>query len=373
MSLYRKGRFWWFDFRFNGVRVQRSTKVENRREGENIEKAAWVQLARGEVGIEDKPKIQRHTVGELLDALQSDYELRGKASRANLSLIRVVRGVFGPKMADKLTSDDVTVYIQRRRKEGAADSTIDNALQLLTSAFRLAKLTPPDCPHLTKDNARTGFFSRDELDRVCARLPEDLRDFCLFGFLTGWRKTAIATLEWSDVRDGNVYLRGMHGKNGKPYFVPVVGELTAVIERRKVSRKVTASPLVLSARVFHRDGKPVNEFRKSWDSACIAASLGIMVCLKCGSEGTERRCPKCKKLRKYRGRIFHDLRRSAARNLICSGVTRNVAMRITGHLTESMFERYNITSEEDLRDAMRNVGKYREAQQQTVVAMGAAR
>jgi integrase len=62
-----------------------------------------------------------------------------------------------------------------------------------------------------------------------------LRDFCLFGFLVGWRKSSISALTWNDIEDGIVRLCGKSSKNGKPYFVPIAGELVQVIERRKDS------------------------------------------------------------------------------------------------------------------------------------------
>jgi len=63
----------------------------------------------------------------------------------------------------------------------------------------------------------------------------------------------------------------------------------------------------------------------------------------------------------------HDLRRSCARNLIRSGVTKDVAKQLGGWKTDSMFSQYNVTAEEDLRDAMKKVTQYNEAEQQKVV------
>jgi integrase len=366
VAIYRRGKVWWYGFTFNGTRVQRSTKVENKREAENIEKAAWTQLARGEVAIADKPEAERKTLGQLLDALVEDFKTRKKDSAKNLSLIAIVKADLGQHYADAFRTRDVTAYITKLRKpekskkkgrqsKSLADSTIKHRLQVLSSAYELENaarededfepLRVPRFPELGDGNERSGFLSRAQFDVLQSYLPDDLKDYCLFAYLVGWRKSAVAGLEWADVRDGNIYLRGVLSKNRKPYFVPILGELIPLIERRREARSIkTDSGVSLSSLVFHRAGEPIREFRKSWATACKKAG-----------------CP---------GTLVHDLRRSAARNLIRSGCSQDVAKRVGGWKTDSIFTRYNVTGEEDLRDAMERITTYSEAESKKVASIG---
>jgi hypothetical protein len=92
---------------------------------------------------------------------------------------------------------------------------------------------------------------------------------------------------------------------------------------------------------------------------CSAANAARrrLVCPKCESEGVEKRCAKCKRARKYHGRIFHDLRRSAARDLVRAGNPQSVAMSITGHRTISVFLRYDIAADAEMQTRARRLRK----------------
>src|SRR5215472_18350599 len=89
---------------------------------------------------------------------------------------------------------------------------------------------------------------------------------------------------------------------------------------------------------FNESGGKIGRFERSWRTACEATGLA-------SGEGEPER-------------PFHDLRRSGVRNLIRAGVPESVAMRISGHKTRSVFERYNIVSERDLNDAARKLETY---------------
>jgi integrase len=199
--------------------------------------------------------------------------------------------------------------------------------QLLTSI--------PKVRVLTENNTRQGFFERPDLEAVVAALSDYLRDFTRFAYLTGWRKGEIISLKWTDVdRDaGAIRLRPEAAKTGRGRTVMLEGDLAELIDRRWEARLFEKDGSVrVTALVFHRDGKPVGDFKKAWATACRAAGVP--------------------------DKLFHDLRRTAARNMVRAGVPERVAMAVTGHVTRSMFDRYNIVSENDLRMAAQKTALY---------------
>jgi integrase len=132
--------------------------------------------------------------------------------------------------------------------------------------------------------------------------------------------------------------------------LPLTGRLLEIIEERKAERRLDCTS------VFHLKGKPIKEFRKTWRAACIAAGVGRLEKLADGKK-------------KYVGTIVHDLRRCAARNLSRAGVPEAVAMEITGHKTRSMYRRYRIVDERDLREAAERLQSHLETQGAAKVAV----
>jgi len=188
-----------------------------------------------------------------------------------------------------------------------------------------------------------------------AKLPEYLRDFSRFGFLTGWRKGSIESLRWADVGEDVIYLRAENSKTRKPETMPLEEELLDIVERRRAAAviKQESGGSRFAEYVFHRKGEPVGDFRKAWASASVAAGLGKMVCPECKDEGSSSYCKECKAATRYTGKIFHDFRRTASRNMLAAGVPRAVAMKITGHRTDSMFRRYAIVIFDSAHDDVR--------------------
>jgi integrase len=348
-----RSSYWWVAYYAHGKEqrevakhVRTGAKLEatekNRREAER-----WIKHRLGELAAEKHggrpfvgPQQERVTVGELLDGLERDYKLRDKLIPSAVSSLKAVRERFGTWRAAELTSDIIAKYIEDLRSGGYSNATCNRRTQLLGQAFKLAirgnKLSmAPFVPRLSEvGNERQGFFETADFEAVVTNLPEYLRDFCRFGFLTGWRKGSIKSLRWSDVGDDVIFLRAKNSKNRKPETMPLEGELQEIIERRRdaaVIKEENKEPR-FAEFVFHHEGDPIGEFRKAWATACKAANVSH--------------------------RLFHDLRRTAARNLIDAGVQQAVAMKITGHKTDSMFRRYAIVDEEQKRGALAKVQEH---------------
>ena len=126
--------------------------------------------------------------------------------------------------------------------------------------------------------------------------------------------------------------------------------------------------------VFHKQGKKIVDIKWVWSRACRETGLGF------GYRLRGKYVEKWEAKGLTVGPYFHDNRRSAVRNMTRAGVDRKTAMRISGHKTESVFNRYDITDDRDLADAAKKLEKFREekaapasAETQNIDAMDMAR
>ncbi|MGA3316220.1 MAG: site-specific integrase [Candidatus Korobacteraceae bacterium] len=384
----RKGSsYWWIGYSLDGQEFRESTHTADLRQAEKFLKHRLRQVGAAQLRVAEfiTPRMEKVRVSELLDGLADDYQLRGKDSPQFRSNLKYVREAFGHWRALALTAEKVDEYIKERLEANSQPATINRRLQLLKQAYKkaierkhLSKV--PLIRHLSEEgNTRQGFFSEADFREVLQGLPEYLQDFCLFGYLVGWRKNECATLDWEDVDGDTIRLKGINSKNGKPRMTVLTGELVELMERRKAARaiKKASGDIRLSALVFHREGQPIGDIRKAWQTACVAAGVGKFVCRQCEQPANGHKCEVCGGDVRYVGRIFHDLRRTAVRNMVRAGVRETAAMSISGHRTRSIFDRYNIVSEDDLRDAMEKTQAHlkgaRKQEQPTVITKSAAK
>jgi integrase len=246
--------------------------------------------------------------------------------------------------AMRISEADIDDYILNRRNEGSSNASINRELVTIKRAFNLGiqKKIVSDRPHISlldEDNVRQGFFEREQLEAVLKHLRVYSQPPAQFAYITGWRKQEVLTLKWPqvDFSAGTVRLEPGTTKNREARIFPFTSELREILEGQRAKADELKRAGVITPWVFFREGKklrgrPIGNFKKNWNSACISAGLP--------------------------GKIFHDFRRTAVRNLVRAGVPERVAMKMTGHKTRSIFERYNIVSEGDLKEAAERLNQF---------------
>lgn len=248
---------------------------------------------------------------------------------------------FGRMKMTSITGATINAYrAQRTAKLATINREIAWLKQMFTLAIGAGKLmTKPTIKLLEEHNARQGFFEREQYQDVLKHLPEALRPVVMFAYITGWRvKSEILKLEWRqvDFKAGEVRLKAGTTKNKEGRTFPFTRDLRTLLEAqhaelKRLKKKGHVVPwvffrMVAKGRGREKAPKRIVSFLKAFKTACRNAG-----------------CP---------GRIPHDLRRSAVRNLVRAGVPQTVAMNLTGHKTDSVFRRYDIVSPDDLRVAV---------------------
>lgn len=331
-----RSKHWWIQYQdANHTKHRESSKSEKITDARKLLALREGARERGEpVGA----KVNRISFDDAVKAVVADYKMKGRATADDVQrrIDLHLAPYFGGRLMAGIGSDEITKYVVARQTEGAEAATINRELAIIRRAFRLAVkakklLFRPDVELLPEEDARQGFFERAEFVAVRAALPDYLRNLVTFAYYSGWRRREILGLEFRqvDFENGIVKLEPSmtKTKRGRSFHFAPIDELQTALDEQKASaERIGKERDRIVATVFHHpDGTPIKFFRTSWANACTTAG--------------------------YPGKMLHDFRRTAVRNLVRLDVPDTVAMAITGHKTRSVFDRYDISSESDLRDA----------------------
>lgn len=387
----RTSQIWWIRYYRNGKRYEESCGSEKKGDAIDLLK---LREGDGVRGVPITPKVGRLRFEDAAKDLLNDYTTNGKKTRDDVEckLEKHLTPYFGDWRMTSISPTDVRAYVATRKAEtvsvtrahtikrkdgtvrhvserrrtiaGVSNGEINRELTILTRMFTLAvesgKLyATPHIPKLQERNVRTGFFEVEQFERVRAHLKPHLRNVAAVAYITGWRtQSEILPLEWRqvDFEAGEVRLDAGTTKNGEARVFPMTIELRKVFEdqRARADRLKREKGLIPRDVFTKQNGSRIGSFRKAWATACKTAG-----------------CP---------GRIVHDFRRTAVRNFVRAGIPEAVAMKMTGHKTRSVFDRYNIVSPGDLTEAARKLdaaaeekGKKRESEAFTTNARAGAR
>jgi integrase len=334
--MYQRGNIYWIKYYRGGKPYYESTKSTKEADAKRLLRKRLGQISEGRFfGL----RPERVKFEDLANDFVNDYRINGKRSldKAQRS-VRHLQSFFGGMRAVDITTDKVRTYIGDRQKAGTSNGEINRELAALKRMFNLAlQQSPPKVPQkpyipmLQERNVRKGFFEYEEFAALRAALPLEVRPVVTFAYYTGWRKEEVLTLTWDriDLRARAVRLDPGTTKNDEGRLIYLDGELLETLTAAKHERDLLYPHC---AEVFHRGGKRIKNFRAAWDSACRAVGL--------------------------EGKLFHDFRRTAVRNMVRAGIPERVAQQISGHKTRSVFDRYHIVSDTDLREAARRQAAY---------------
>jgi len=315
---------YWIAYYRNGKEIRQSSGSRSETKARKVLSKRIKEIASGDY----KPGQEKIKFDDLVAGIKEDYKLKGKRSLDTvLYCVKHLERYFGFDKAVDIGPTRVKSYQTSRKDEGASIATINREVaylrRMLSIQVELENLPPrASFSKVEGENVRQGFLEHGDFQSILQRLPEDVDDLVEYLYLSGWRSGEGKKLEWAEISSdlSIVRLKIEDSKNKRPRILVLTGRLLEIIQKRK-------SKQVLGCKyVFHRKSKPIKNFRKAWITATEDAG--------------------------FAGKLPHDLRRCAVRNLKRSGVDDTVAMSITGHVTRSVFDRYNIVSEDDLRDAI---------------------
>jgi integrase len=352
--------------------------------GETDERKAERFLRRkiGEVAAGVHEDTRRVTYDDLRSAFYRDYEVNARKSLRRdaeggpwLDKVARLDEFFSGWRASEIDADAIRKFAAEQQGHGLSNASINRSISALRRMFNLARQdgtlrSIPYFPMLRESAPRSGFFERESFEKLSASLPDYLRLPLAIGYFTGMRLSEVLGLRWEqvDFLANTITLRAGETKNDEARTVPVVPQLRAMLLEQR-SKRQAGCPFVSFRLDARRRAVRIGGFRKAWYSACVKAGLGEMAPAVDAATGEALYAPprgphsKPKPRMIYRGLIFHDLRRTAVRNLVRSGVPERVAMAISGHKTRSVFDRYNIVSQSDLALASSQLAKFHEASQ----------
>ena len=329
MSLYQRGKSWYYDFLYRGERYTGCIGPVSKTVAKEIIAKKKAEAVEGRYELPSKKPSPR------LDDIVEEYFAYYRANRRPRSVIRhetswhAIQPLLGTKRLDEISPLDLERYRRQRKHVGRSDVTINRELVFLRHLYNMAitwgKATDNPVKKVRfarENNGRIRMLSLDEEAHLLAHCGPQLKPTVLTALHTGFRKSELLSLPWDDVdfRRRVVTVRAGYAKNGEARSIPMNDVLTATLKAIRIDAAVNG--LVFCSR----NGTPYKSFRSAFEKAVEKARLVDFT--------------------------FHDLRHTFASRLVMSGVDLPTVKELLGHKDISMTLRYTHLSTDHKQHAV---------------------
>jgi integrase len=352
---------WWFHFRFRGQRIQESTKQRNKRVADQMEAARKTQLAKGEVGLQDRKPVP--TLKDFAPRFAAAIETACAEKPATVSFYKAKLAVLvrhlGSRRLDRIEEGEIEQYTQMRarqksrRKRALSPASVNRDLATFRRLLRLAHewkvLNRVPRVHLLRgENQREFTLSLQQENLKAAEGYGDLPDVAAFLIDTGLRAGECLTLEWPDVlmepaegaQHGYLTVRRKKAKNSKARNVPLTARALEILRRRNPAAR---------GLVFHRaNGQPLYQ---TWLNQQHSALRDL---LKLPADF-----------------VSHSFRHTYGTRLGETGADGFTIMRLMGHSSVTVSQRYVHPSPETVEHAVSRMEAYNRAGMQVPATISA--
>jgi integrase len=292
------------------------------------------------LGLETK---KEYTFRELVDwYLTLPVAKKKKSYNKDEQRSKILKDHFGLKNAREIKPAMIEIFqdnlLTKPREEGKKaykPATVNRMLALMKRIYNLAiredRVEKNPCfkvSMLPENNKRDRVISHAEFQAIISHLPKHAEDIVTVAYYTGMRSGEILNLTWDRVnlKEGYIDLTADDTKTSEPRRIYLNKNLLEIFSNVGKIRRIKHQ------NVFTYRGNPIINIRHSFQGACKKAGI-----------------------KDFR---FHDLRHTFNTNMRKAGVDRSVIMKITGHKTMAMFERYNTVDSDDAQSAMTQFEKH---------------
>jgi integrase len=353
---YKRGKFYWYKFMWNGTLVRESTKQGNDKVARSMESAHRTSLAKGEVGIREKKPSP--TLAEFIDkrfepSIKARFEKSSPKTwldwyRPNLRAIKAYKPLANTKL-DEITTERASDFAARRQEKGLQISSVNSSLRVLRRVLRVA-VEWGACPAAPKlkllpgERHRERVISQNEEARYLTVAPDLLAGTVTILVDTGMRPEECFRLRWESItwtngRHGTVLIT--HGKTAAARRVlPMTPRVRAVLEARWERAEQPEEGWVFTAptKSGHVEKSTLKKQHK-----------GVFKTLKDEAEKNDE-----KPVRPF---VLYDLRHTFLTRLGESGCDVWTLARIAGHSNIKQSSRYVHPSGDAVLDAMERMGE----------------